>query len=132
MTHGSLFSGIGGFDLAARWAGWTNLFNCEIDPFCQTVLACHFPDAKQYSDIRSTNFAFWRGLIDVLSGGVHCQPFSLAGKRKGTKDDRHLWPEMKSFESLMSIFFVSVLVSISLLRHPRRPAKVLFLKRRTS
>lgn len=94
MTHGSLFSGIGGFDLAARWAGWTNLFNCEIDPFCQTVLACHFPDAKQYSDIRSTNFTFWRGLIDVLSGGFPCQPFSLAGKRKGTEDDRHLWPEM--------------------------------------
>ena len=94
MTHGSLFSGIGGFDLAAQWAGWTNSFNCEINPFCKTVLAYHFPDAKQYSDIRTTDFTVWRGLIDVLSGGFPCQPFSLAGKRKGTKDDRHLWPEM--------------------------------------
>lgn len=94
MTHASLFSGIGGFDLAARWVGWENLFNCEIDPFCQTVLKYHFPDAEQYSDIRATDFTLWRGLIDVLSGGFPCQPFSVAGKRKGTEDKRHLWPEM--------------------------------------
>lgn len=94
MTHGSLFSGIGGFDLAAEWAGWTNLFNCEIDTFCQRVLKYHFPDAEQYSDIRTTDFSVWRGEIDVLSGGFPCQPFSQAGKRKGTEDERHLWPEM--------------------------------------
>ncbi|MDE5709171.1 MAG: DNA (cytosine-5-)-methyltransferase [Alistipes sp.] len=94
MTHASLFSGIGGFDLAAEWAGWTNMFNCEIDPFCRPVLAYHFPNAVQYEDIRTTDFTVWRGRIDVLTGGFPCQPFSVAGKRKGTDDDRYLWPEM--------------------------------------
>ena len=94
MVHASLFSGIGGFDLAAEWAGWTNAFNCEIDPFCRRVLEYHFPDAEQYEDIRTTDFTVWRGRIDVLTGGFPCQPFSLAGKRKGTEDDRYLWPEM--------------------------------------
>ncbi len=94
MTHASLFSGIGGFDLAAEWVGWTNTFNCEIDPFCQNILKCHFPNAIQYGDIKTTDFTLWRGRIDVLTGGFPCQPFSLAGKRKGTQDDRYLWPEM--------------------------------------
>lgn len=94
MTHGSLFSGIGGFDLAAEWAGWKNLFNCEIDPFCQRILKYHFPNAEQYSDIKQTDFTIWRGRVDVLSGGFPCQPFSTAGKRKGTEDSRYLWPEM--------------------------------------
>ena len=94
MTHASLFSGIGGFDLAAEWAGWTNAFNCEIDPFCRKILKYHFPDAEQYGDIRTADFAVWRDRIDVLTGGFPCQPFSLAGKRKGTEDDRYLWPEM--------------------------------------
>ena len=52
MTHASLFSGIGGFDLAAAWARWTNSFNCEIDSFCRKVLKYHFPDAEQYEDIK--------------------------------------------------------------------------------
>lgn len=94
MTHGSSFSGIGGFDLAAEWVGWQNLFNCEIDPFCQTVLKHHFPDAEQFTDIRTADFAVYRGLIDVFTGGFPCQSFSVAGKRKGTEDDRYLWPEM--------------------------------------
>lgn len=94
MTHASLFSGIGGFDLAAEWAGWTNAFNCEIDPFCRKILEYHFPNAKQYEDIRTTDFTFWRDRIDVLTGGFPCQPFSVAGKRQGTADDRYLWPEM--------------------------------------
>lgn len=94
MTHASLFSGVGGFDLAAEWAGWTNMFNCEIDAFCRRVLAYHFPNAVQYEDIRTTDFTVWRGRIDVLTGGFPCQPFSVAGKRKGTDDDRYLWPEM--------------------------------------
>lgn len=94
MTHGSLFSGIGGFDLAAAWAGWTNVFNCEIDPFCRRVLKYHFPESEQYEDIRTTDFTVWRDCIDVLTGGFPCQPFSLAGKRKGTADDRYLWPAM--------------------------------------
>ena len=94
MTHGSLFSGIGGFDLAAEWAGWQNLFNCEIDPFCQTVLKHHFPNAEQFTDIRTADFARYKDRLDVLTGGFPCQPFSTAGKRKGTEDDRYLWPEM--------------------------------------
>lgn len=94
VAHASLFSGIGGFDLAAEWAGWTNMFNCEIDPFCRRVLSYHFPNAVQYEDIKTTDFTVWRGRIDVLTGGFPCQPFSVAGKRKGTDDDRYLWPEM--------------------------------------
>ena len=94
MTHGSLFSGIGGFDLAAEWAGWENVFACEIDPFCQKVLKYHFPKSTLYENIRTTDFTIWRGRINVLSGGFPCQPFSTAGKRKGTEDDRYLWPEM--------------------------------------
>ena len=94
MNHASLFSGIGGFDLAAEWAGWTNVFNCEIEPFCKTILNYYWPDAIQYDDIRKTDFTLWRGRIDVLTGGFPCQPFSQAGKRKGTEDERHLWPEM--------------------------------------
>ena len=94
MTHASLFSGIGGFDLAAEWAGWDNAFNCEIAPFCRQVLKYHFPNATQYEDIKTTDFTVWRGRIDVLSGGFPCQPFSTAGKRKGTADNRYLWPEM--------------------------------------
>lgn len=94
MTHGSLFSGIGGFDIAAQWAGWENVFACEIDPFCQKVLKYHFPKSTLYENIRTTDFTIWRGRIDVLSGGFPCQPFSTAGKRKGTEDDRYLCPEM--------------------------------------
>lgn len=96
MTHASLFSGIGGFDLAAEWAGWTNAFNCEIDPFCRKILKYHFPDAEQYGDIRTADFTIWRDRIDVLTGGFPCQPFSLAGKRKGTEDDRYPLPEPPS------------------------------------
>jgi DNA (cytosine-5)-methyltransferase 1 len=94
MTHGSLFSGIGGFDLAAQWCGWTNVFQCENDPFCQRVLKYHFPKTILYEDIKETDFTRHRGTIDVISGGFPCQPFSDAGKRKGTDDDRYLWPEM--------------------------------------
>lgn len=94
MTHGSLFSGIGGFDLVAAWVQWRNLFHCEINPFCQTVLKHHFPYAETYTDIKTTDFSVWRGRVDVLSGGFPCQPYSTAGKRKGKADDRHLWPEM--------------------------------------
>jgi len=94
MTHGSLFSGIGGFDLAAQWMGWENAFHCEINPFGRHVLNYYWPKAISYEDITKTDFTVWRGRIDVLTGGFPCQPFSLAGKRKGTEDERHLWPEM--------------------------------------
>lgn len=88
IIHGSLFSGEGGFDLAAEWCGWTNAFHCEINPFCQKTLKYYWPNAKQYKDIRDTDFAIWRGRIDVLSGGFPCQPYSIAGLRKGKDDDR--------------------------------------------
>lgn len=94
MTHGSLFSGIGGFDLAASWMGWENIFHCERDEFGQKVLAHHFPNSKLYDDVRTMDANKYRGRIDVLSGGFPCQPFSLAGKRKGKEDERHLWPSM--------------------------------------
>ena len=94
MTHGSLFSGIGGFDLVASWLGWENIFQCEKDEFCQRVLKYHFPNTELYGDITKTDFRKYRGQIDVLSGGFPCQPFSVAGNRKGKDDDRYLWPEM--------------------------------------
>lgn len=94
MRHGSLFSGIGEFDLAAEWMGWENVFNCDIDPFCQKVLKYHFPNAQLYEDIKSTDFTSWRGKCDIITGGFPCQPFSAAGKRKGTEDKRYLWPQM--------------------------------------
>lgn len=93
MTHASLFSGIGAAELAARMMGWRNLFHCEIDGFCRRILQYHFPEQISYDDIRKTDFTPWRGLVDVLSGGFPCQPFSYAGRRKGAADDRYLWPE---------------------------------------
>lgn len=94
MTHASLFSGIGGFDLAAQRVGWHNVFHCEINPFCQQVLKYYWPKAITYGDIKKTDFTAWRGAVDVLSGGFPCQPYSTAGKRLGKDDERHLWPEM--------------------------------------
>ena len=94
MTHASLFSGIGGAELAASWMGWDNVFHCEINPFGRKVIEYWFPKSKSYEDIKTTDFREWRGKIDVLTGGFPCQPFSQAGKRAGDKDDRYLWPEM--------------------------------------
>lgn len=94
MTHASLFSGIGGFDLAAKELGWTNLFNCEINPICRRVLDYHFPNVEAYSDIMQVDFKKWKGKVDVLSGGFPCQPFSVAGHRNGEEDKRYLWPQM--------------------------------------
>lgn len=94
MTHGSLFSGIGGFDLAAEWMGWKNVFHCEWNPFGQKILKYYWPKAISYEDITKTDFSIHRGKIDILTGGFPCQPYSLAGLRKGKEDERHLWPEM--------------------------------------
>ena len=115
-THIDLFSGIGGFALAAQWAGFRTIAFCEIDPYCQKVLTKNFlskPDAfgrngrpdnegqtpaeRTRPSISSNIFDFdgtaYRG-CDLLTGGFPCQPFSVAGKRRGAADDRHLWPEM--------------------------------------
>jgi len=94
MTHASLFSGIGGFDLAAEWVGWSNIFHCELNPFGQKVLKYHFPNSITYENIKTTDFNIHKGGIDILSGGFPCQPYSSAGKRLGKEDERHLWPEM--------------------------------------
>ena len=94
MRHIGLFAGIGGFELAARWMGWNTIAWSEWDPFCQKVLSYHFPEAKGYGDIKQADFTQYRGQCDILTGGFPCQPYSVAGKRLGKEDERHLWPEM--------------------------------------
>ena len=94
MRHLSLFNGIGGFQLAAHWCGWQNVAHVEIDDFCNKVVGKHFPQSKCYKDIREFDGTEYRDTIDIISGGFPCQPYSVAGKRLGKKDDRALWPEM--------------------------------------
>lgn len=94
MNHASLFSGIGGAEVAASMMGWRNLFHCEIQEFPRKVLQYWFPKSESYEDITKTDFTKWGGKIDVLTGGFPCQPFSVAGKRKGADDNRYLWPQM--------------------------------------
>lgn len=94
MNHASLFSGIGGAEVAASMMGWQNLFHCEIQEFPRKVLQYWFPNSESYEDITKTDFHQWHGKVDVLTGGFPCQPFSLAGRRKGADDNRYLWPQM--------------------------------------
>lgn len=94
MNHASLFSGIGGAEVAASKMGWQNLFHCEIQEFPRKVLDYWFPNSESYEDITKTDFRKWKGKVDVLTGGFPCQPFSVAGKRKGADDNRYLWPQM--------------------------------------
>lgn len=87
-----LFSGIGGFSLGLeRSGGFETVAFCEIDPFCQKVLKKHWPNVPIYNDVRTLDYD---GPVDVITGGFPCQPYSLAGKRKGQNDDRDLWPAM--------------------------------------
>lgn len=95
MNHISLFSGIGGFDLAAQRAGWNNVAHCEKDPYCQKILKRHFPNSILHENIKTTDFTVYHRLINCVSGGFPCQPYSQSGRRKGTEDDRHLWPEKR-------------------------------------
>ena len=89
-----LFSGIGGFSLGLEWAGMSTVAMCEKDPYCRKILAKHWPDLTIHEDIRNLDGKKYRNSIDLVAGGFPCQPFSVAGKRKGADDDRHLWPEM--------------------------------------
>ena len=96
-----LFSGIGGIALAAEWAGIETAAFCEIEPYCRRVLSRHWPGVPIYEDVRELtrerlerDGVMDNGAIDLICGGYPCQPFSVAGKRRGAEDDRHLWPEM--------------------------------------
>ena len=89
-----LFSGIGGFSLGLEQAGMTTVAFCEKDKFCRQVLAKHWPDITIHEDVRDLDGKEYANSIDVVCGGFPCQPFSIAGKQAGQKDDRHLWPEM--------------------------------------
>jgi DNA (cytosine-5)-methyltransferase 1 len=89
-THVDLFSGIGGFALAARWAGVETIAFAEIDPYASRVIKRHFPGVRNYGDVRDVPAI--KG-VWLATGGVPCQPASVAGKRLGTADDRWLWPE---------------------------------------
>jgi len=92
-THIDLFSGIGGFALAARWTGFRTVVFCERDEFCQRVLRKHWPEVPCVPDIHDFDGRQWAGAT-LLTGGFPCQPFSTCGKRRGTADERALWPEM--------------------------------------
>ena len=101
MTHLDLCSGIGGFHLAAEWAGFQTAGFAEVDPFCCKLLAEKWPDIKNYGDLRTADFSELRGRIDVLSAGVPCQPASLAGKRGGSGDHRWLWDAVLDVTALV-------------------------------
>ncbi|MEC1271528.1 DNA (cytosine-5-)-methyltransferase [Bacillus subtilis] len=102
MKSIELFAGIGGIALAAEWAGIETVAFCEREPFCQKVLNKNFPGVPIFDDVRTLNRQLLEekgviepgGTIDIISGGFPCQPYSIAGKRRGTEDDRDLWPEM--------------------------------------
>ena len=93
MKHLDLFAGIGGFTLAAEWAGIETVAHCEVDKDCISVLRKHWPNAKLHTDIRELDGNDYKH-IDIITGGYPCQPFSVAGNQEAEKDDRHLWPEM--------------------------------------
>lgn len=89
-----LFSGIGGFSLGLERAGMETVAFCKIEKFPRRVLRKHWPDVPIFKDVRELHAKDLPKAVDVICGGYPCQPFSVAGKRRGKEDDRHLWPEM--------------------------------------
>lgn len=126
ITHGSTFSGIGAPEIAASMLGWENLFHCEINPFGRKILDYYYPNAESYEDITKTDFSKWRGKITVLTGGFPCQPFSYAGRRRGSEDDRYLWPFMlRCIEQVRPRWFVGENVAgITTMAFPGEDVKV--------
>ena len=92
-THLDLFSGIGGFALAAKWNGYRTVGFCDNEPYAQAVLKKHWPEVPIHKDIREVRGELYAG-VTLLTGGFPCQPFSVAGKQRGKDDNRYLWPEM--------------------------------------
>jgi len=92
-THLDLFSGIGGFALAAKWNGYRTVGFCDNEPYAQAVLKKHWPEVPCHKDIREIRGELYAG-VTLLTGGFPCQPFSVAGKQRGKDDNRYLWPEM--------------------------------------
>jgi site-specific DNA-cytosine methylase len=108
MNHASLCTGVGGFELAADWIGWTNAFHCEIDKYNRKVLKNHWPQAISYEDVTTTNFTIHRDTIDILTFGEPCQPHSQAGLRKGEADTRFLWPHCRrAYNEIMPAFILN-------------------------
>ncbi len=89
-----LFSGIGNFSLGLRWAGMRTVAFCEIEKFPRSVLKKHWPDIPIFQDVRDLHVEDLPEAVDLICGGYPCQPFSYAGERRGTRDHRHLWPEV--------------------------------------
>jgi len=95
LTVGSLFSGIGGLDLGLERAGMKVIWQSEIDPYCNKILKKHWPEVINYGNIKNIDWGTVKR-PDIICGGYPCQPFSVAGKRRGTNDPRHLWPWVKT------------------------------------
>jgi len=102
---GSLFSGIGGLDLGLEQAGWSIQWQVENDPYCQQVLARHWPSVQRYGDIRKI---ITLAPVDLVAGGFPCQPISVAGRRQGQRDERWLWPEFAKVISLLRPSYILV------------------------
>ena len=94
MNHLDLFSGIGGFSLALERVGFKTVGFCEVDPYCRLLLQKHWKGVTIHHDIKKLEAKDIKEPIDILTGGFPCQPYSVAGKQKGTNDDRYLWPDM--------------------------------------